>query len=160
PKKQLIEDFRQAARWLKALHEHRGQRADIADLPVYVVLSKSDQLVHKDDTPETWKKRLDEARKQYTDNFSKFLGEEVSGFGTLDLNVLTTALKPPVFGDKPLKSKEPLGVAELFRDCTESAADYQERRRRSQGRLQNVLVGLVSTIVLLGLVVVFLMEFQ
>src|SRR5689334_9766691 len=50
PKQQLNDDFRQATRWLQALHEARGRRADIADLPVYVVLTKCDLLARKDDS--------------------------------------------------------------------------------------------------------------
>jgi hypothetical protein len=155
PKKQITDDFQQAARWLKALHEDRGRRADVADLPVYVVLTKCDQLAKKEDTLDAWNKRLDEVKQKYRDEFNKVLDEQSSGFGTLDLNVVT-----PVFGDKPLKMKEPLGVAQLFRDCAEDAADYQERRRRAQGRLQNVIAGLLGSILLLGLGVLFLMEYQ
>ena len=74
--------------------------------------------------------------------------------------MLGTAIKAPIFGDKPLKSKDPLGVNELLVDSAKAAADYQERRRSAQSRLQNVLVGLVGLIVMLGLFVLFLMEFQ
>jgi adenylate kinase family enzyme len=160
PKKQQQDNFLHTARWLKALHAFRGQRADIADLPVYVVLSKCDQLVQKDDTLDSWQKRLESYQRQYLEGFQKQLDEQGDGFGSIDLNVLTTASKPPVFGDKPLKAKEPLGLADLVHDCAADAADYQERRRRAQGRLQNVLVGLLGLIVLLGLVVTFLWEFE
>jgi GTPase SAR1 family protein len=159
-KKQINDDFKHAARWLKALHEYRGQHTEIADLPVYVVLTKCDQLVHKDDTLETWKKRLEEHKQKYLEQFEKQLEEQGDGFGSIALKVLTTSTKPPVFGDKPLKSKDPLGVNELFVDSARAAADYQERRRSAHSRLQNVLVGLIGLIVMLGLFVLFLMEFQ
>src|SRR5262249_41755359 len=40
PGKQLNEQLRPFADWLKQLHELRGKRTEIADLPVYVVLAK------------------------------------------------------------------------------------------------------------------------
>lgn len=160
PKKQISDDFKHAARWLNALHEYRGQHTEIANLPVYVVLAKCDQLVHKEDTLETWQKRLEGVKKQYLEQFEKELEEQDSSFGSIALKVLTTSTRPPVFGDKPLKSKDPLGVNELYVASARAAADYQERRRGAQGRLQNVLVGLVGLIVMLALFVLFLMEFQ
>jgi len=158
PKKQ--ETFQQAADWLNALHEYRGRRADVGALPVYVVLTKCDQLVRKDDTLEAWKKRVEDTKSHYVERFNQVLDEHSRGFGSIRLKVLTTAIKAPVFNDKPLKIKEPLGVAELLRHSARSASDYQDRRVRSQGRLQNVLAGLVGLIVILALVVAFLVEFQ
>ncbi len=159
-KKQLNDDFRQAARWLKSLHEFRGRRTDIADLPVYVVLTKCDLLSKKEDTQAAWTKRLDDAKRQYDDNFRKFLKQHGPGFGTIKLAVLATSIKQPIFADKPAKTKEPFGVAELFRDCVIAASDFQERRHVSQGRLQNVLVGLFGLVALLVASVSFLSSFQ
>jgi hypothetical protein len=159
PKKQLNEEFRQSARWLKHLHEARGRRADIADLPVYVVLTKSDLLAGKTDTLDTWKKTIDEAKHQYEDNFRKYLKQDEPGFGTIKLKVIPSAIKHPALADKP-KADGPFGVAELFKDCLTSASEFQERRQASQSRMQNVLVGLFGLIALLVLSVAFLFEFQ
>ena len=100
---------------------------------MYVVLSKCDQLVREGDTLDEWKKRVEEAKRQYAEKFEKRLEEENAGFGSIDLTVLTTATKPPVFGDKQLKNKDPLGVADLYRASARAAADYQERRQSAQG---------------------------
>ena len=43
PKKQLNEDFRQVARWLKHLHEFRGQRTDVAAYAVDFVEQLAEQ---------------------------------------------------------------------------------------------------------------------
>jgi hypothetical protein len=160
PKKQMNEEFRQCARWLRQLHEFRGQRTDIAALPVFVALSKCDLLAHKEDTFETWKKRLDQGKRQYDENLRKYLKQHGAGFGTLQLKVEATAIKQPAFSDKPAKVHEPFGVAELFRECWQSATDFQRRRHTAQSRLQNVVAGLLGAVALLALSVAFLIEFQ
>jgi hypothetical protein len=160
PKKQLNEEFRQCARWLRQLHEFRGQRTDIAALPVFIALTKCDLLARKDDTFETWKKRLDEGKRQYDEIFRKYLKQHGAGFGTIQLKVVATAIKQPAFADKPAKTLEPFGVAELFRECLQSASDFQERGHTAQSRLQNVVAGLLGTVALLALSVAFLIEFQ
>lgn len=156
--KQRAEEFRQSARWLKNLHETRGRRTDIAELPVYVVLAKCDLLAKKDDTPEAWKNRIELAKRQYLDNFTKFLKQHQPGFGTLKLKVVATAIQQPEFADT--KPAGPFGVAELFQECLHLATDFQQRRLTAQGRLQNVVVGVLGLIALLGLSVFFLVEFQ
>jgi GTPase SAR1 family protein len=158
--KQMADDFRQVARWLKHLHEYRGNRADVADLPVYVVLTKCDLLGNKDDTFETWTKRLEEGKQQYADNFRKYLKQHGPGFGSIKLKVLASAVKHPPFADRPAKTPGPYGVAELFRDCLQSATDFQDRKHTAQSRLQNVMVGMLGLVAMLGLTVMFLVEFK
>ena len=160
PKKQMNEEFRQCAHWLRQLHEFRGQRTDIAALPVFVALTKCDLLVQKQDSFETWTKRLDEGKRQYDENFRKYLKQHGAGFGTIQLKVVATAIKQPAFTGKPAKAQEPFGVAELFRECLQSASDFQDRRHTAQTRLQNVVAGLLGTVALLALSVAFLIEFQ
>jgi GTPase SAR1 family protein len=160
PKKQLGDDFRQSARWLKRLHEMRGRRTDVAALPVYVALTKCDLLARKEDTLETWKKRLEKGKRQYEENLCKYLKQHEPGFGTIKLKVHSSAIKHPALADKVSKSQEPLGVAELFRDCLQSASDFQNRRLTAQSRLQNTIAGLVGLIALLGLLVALLYEFH
>lgn len=158
--KQLTEQFRLFAHWLKQLHAIRGQRTDIAELPVYFVLNKCDLLAKKDDTNGTWIKHIEEIKGKFDENFRKFLKQETTGFGTLKLKLSATAIKRPALADKPAKSQEPYGVAELFRECLRSANDFQERRHTAQSRLQNIVAGLIGLVALLGLTVSLLVEFQ
>jgi GTPase SAR1 family protein len=158
--KELVEEFRQCAHWLKQLHEFRGQRTDVAELPVYFVLAKCDLLARKDDTFAAWVERIEERKKRFGENFRKYLKKEAPGFGTVKLKLSATAIKRPAFADRPARPQEPFGVAELFRECLLSANDFQERRSTAQGRLQNVLVGLIGLVAILGLAVFFLVEFQ
>ena len=158
--KQLTEQFRLFAKWLKQLHQTRGQRTEIAELPVYFVLNKCDLLAKKDDTNGTWIKHIEEIKGKFDENFRKYLKQEATGFGTLKLKLSATAIKRPALTDKPAKAQEPYGVAELFRECLRSASDFQERRHTAQGRLQNIVAGLIGLVALLGLSVSFLVEFQ
>lgn len=159
PKKQRHEDFRQVARWLKHLHETRGQLADIAALPIYIVLTKCDQLARNGDTLEAWLNRLEDAKHQYQNNFQKFLKEQTPVFGTLNIKVVATSTQPPSFGEKA-GAKTPFGVAELFRESLQSARDFQERRNTAQSRMQNLVVALLAVVAMLGLSVALLIEFQ
>jgi hypothetical protein len=157
---QLMDQFRQFAGWLKELHELRGRRTDIAELPVFFVLSKCDLLAKTDDTSGAWIKRIEEIKSKFDVNFRKYLKTDKAGFGTLDLKLSATAIKRPAFTDKAANAEEPFGVAELFRECSQSASDFRERRHAAQGRLQNVVVGLIGLVVLLVLSVALLAEFQ
>ena len=160
PGKQLAEEFNQFARWLMDLHALRGRRTDIAEFPVYLVLTKCDLLVKKDDTASKWMERIEEAKRRVDDRFRKTLMEQGAGFGTIDLRLWATAIKRPPLADRPAKADEPYGVAELFRQCLQSAADFLERRQTSQSRLWNVVVGLLGLVAILVLGLTFLVDFQ
>ena len=125
PGKELAAQFPQIAHWLKQLHEARGRRADIAELPVYFVLTKCDLLAKKDDTAGAWIKRIEEIKGRFDENFRKYLKNEGTGFGTIRLKLSAAAIQRPALADKP-PSQEPFGVAELFRECGRSARDFQE----------------------------------
>jgi GTPase SAR1 family protein len=149
------------ARWLLQFAEARGRRMETGDLPVYVVLNKCDLLYDKGDMLKQWKAKVDERKAQIQAILAERLQQHPgAGFGSFKLSVVATSIKLPAFGDKTTDSKQPFGVAELFRDSALAADDYQERRRSAQSRTQNVLVSLVGVIAILGLLVAFLYEFQ
>jgi hypothetical protein len=158
--KQLAEEFQQFAHWLIALRRARGKRTEIGELPVYLVLTKCDLLAKKEDTFAKWMQRIEEGKRRIDERFREFLKEQGTGFGTIQLQLWATAIKRPLLADRPAKAQEPFGVAELFRQCLQSAADFQERRRASQGRLQNLVVGALGMVAMLTLVVALLFEFQ
>src|SRR6266852_4884734 len=99
--KQLTEQFRQFGHWLKEFHELRGQRTDIAELPVYFVLSKCDLLAKADDTNGSWIKHIEGIKGKFDENFRKYLKMDSTGFGTLKLKLSATAIKRPALTDKP-----------------------------------------------------------
>ncbi|HMF13232.1 MAG TPA: hypothetical protein VKE94_13035, partial [Gemmataceae bacterium] len=70
-------------------------------------------------------------------------------FGSLDVHVWATAVGRPALADRPAKPTEPFGVAELFRQCLESAADFRQRRRRASLRLRFAVAGAGTFVALL-----------
>jgi hypothetical protein len=158
--KQLDEEVQKYARWLIAVRKARGKRTEIAELPVYVVLTKCDLLAKKEDNFAMWMQRIEEGKRRIDERFRAFLQDQGAGFGTIQLHIWATAIKRPLLADRPSKTQEPLGVAELFRQCLQSAADFQERRRTSQHRLHNVVVGVFGIVAILMLAVAMLFEFQ
>lgn len=158
--KELVEQFQQFGNWLHELHEVRGQRADVADLPVYLVLTKCDLLAKKEYTFAKWMQAIEEAKNKVDEKFREYLKEQGPGFGTVKLHLWATAIRRPLLADRQAETQSPFGVAELFRESLASASEFQERRASSQSRLQNVIAGLVGLIAVLGLLVAFLYEFQ
>ena len=158
--KEPAEEFPRFARWLIALRRARGKRTEIGELPVYIVLTKCDLLAKRDDTFAKWMQRIEEAKRRIDERFREFVKEQGDGFGTIQIQIWATAIKRPVLADRPVNAQEPFGVAELFRQCLESAADFQERRLTSQHRLQNVVVGAFGIVAILVLAVALLFEFQ
>jgi hypothetical protein len=154
----LKRDFGQFARFLRVLEEGRGQRTEIGGLPVYLVLTKCDLLAKPTDTTAVWMDKIEERKRQVHQRFQEFLAQQAEHdqmpFGRIDLHVWATAIKRPALADAPARAKEPYGVAELFRQCLDSAKDFRSRSRHATERLGLVLVGLsllVAFMVVLGL---------
>ncbi len=160
PGKQIVAQFQQFGEWLTRLHETRGRRVEVGDLPIYLVLTKCDTLAKKDDTFARWMQKIEEAKRQIDAKFREHLKDEGAGFGSLDVKLSATAIKRPVLADRPAKAQEPFGVAELFRESLDAAADFLERRQTSQRRLQNVIVGSIGLVSVLVLILAFLAEWQ
>jgi GTPase SAR1 family protein len=160
PKQQLSDEFRRFGQWLAELYQTRGKLALVGDLPIYLVLTKCDALGKKDETINQWKQRVEDLKRTLDEQFHKILKDEGESFGSLDVKLWATAIKRPAFIDQPASPREPYGVAELFRQCFDSAHDFARRRQTSQSRLHNILVGLTGAVALLGLSLAFLVEYK
>lgn len=160
PTKQLYEQFQQFGRWLKEFHAVRGERVDVGALPVYLVLTKCDQLAKKEDTFAQWMQRIEEGKRRIDERFQEMLKEQGHAFGSIELRIWATSIKRPQLADRPAKPQEPFMVAELFRESLHAASDFQERRRASHYRLQNVMVALIALVAMLGLALVGLTQYQ
>jgi hypothetical protein len=139
-------------RFLTLLQEVRSRRTDVADLPVYLVLTKCDRLAAADDTFVKWMQRIEEVKRRLAARFADFLENRPAGpaFGTIDLHLWATAVRRPPLIDRP-PSDEPYGVAELFRQCIPSAAGFDHREQRAGRRLEFAVGGLGLLVVLMGL---------
>lgn len=150
---QLRRDFAQFTQFLRTLEKYRGQAAEVAGLPVYLVLTKCDLLVKAKDTTSQWIQRIEEGKRKIGQRFKDFLASEAQReqrpFGRIDLHVWATAVKRPELADKPERPGEPFGVAELFRQCLAAGQAFQMERGRAERRLQYVFAGIVGLLAIL-----------
>lgn len=152
---QLAKDFALFAQFLRLFQEHRGRRSEVAGLPVHLVLTKCDLLAMPSDTGQQWLQRIKEHMADIRRRFEEFLAEQAERehrpFGRIDLHVAATAVKRPALADRAAKPQEPLGVAELFRQCLESARKYAGHRQAAEGRLQRTVLGVAVLVGVLGI---------
>ena len=147
---QIAADFGEFVRFLRFFEQQRGRRSDVGGLPVYLVLSKCDLLKQPNEPLSAWAERIEERKKEVLARFKEFVDADgPSGFGSIDLEVAATAVRRPVAANAA-PSREPLGVAELFRHCLLAAQEYRQRVRQSTRRLTLTVAGLVAGIALLA----------
>jgi GTPase SAR1 family protein len=150
---ELDRDFEQLGLFLRRFQESRGARADIAGLPVYLVLSKCDLLARSSDTHSQWMQRIEEGKRRLGERFRDFAkAQEGVPFGAIDLHLWATAVKRPALADRPAKPDEPYGVAELFRQVFDSARDFQHARDQASGRLSLAVTGTLGLLAVLAIV--------
>jgi hypothetical protein len=152
---QLDRDFTQFGRFLDLLEKSRGRRSDVGGLPVYLVLTKCDLLAQGGDSSVTWIDRIEERKRQVGIRFQEFLSQKAGPdpvpFGSVDLHFWATAVKRPALSGTPAKPREPYGVAELFRQCLESARNFHKLETRAGLRLQWTLIASAGVLALLAL---------
>jgi GTPase SAR1 family protein len=155
----LKRDFNQFARFLRLLEQSRSQRSDVGGLPVYLVLTKCDLLAKPGDNNITWMEHIEEHKRVVDRKFQEYLAQyaaqESHPFGKIDLHLWATAVKHPALESTPAKPRQPYGVAELFRQCLQSAGGYRAHQAKADRRLNwtvTALAGLVGLLVLLALV--------
>jgi hypothetical protein len=151
PPVQVDAEFAEFGRFLRLLELGRGQRSEVGGLPVFLVLTKCDLLAQPDDTNIDWLDRIEERKRQVHRRFQDFLArrgrdEGPLPFGRIDLHVWATAVKRPALGPAPAKPREPYGVAELFRQCLESAVAFRRRQQHSGRRLAWTVTGAVGAL--------------
>ncbi len=150
---QIDADFTEFIRFLRLLEDSRSHRSEIGGFPIYLVLSKCDLLAKPQDTFSDWSNRIEERRRQVEARFKEFLEgneeEGPAGFGSIDLNVMTTAVRRPALQGSPAAPRDPFGVADLFRQAIYSAGDYRDRFRRSRRRLFVTASAAIAFVVLL-----------
>lgn len=174
PARQMEDDFAEFRRFLKAFQATRGARAEVAGLPVYLVLTKCDLLAQPGDTAMTWLERIEQRKREVGERFREFLAssprpplenqqksppstlpirsstdalETATPFGKIQLHIWATAIKKPTLAGAAARPREPFGVAELFRQALQDAALYRARHERSQKRLARLVI---ASLLLIG----------
>jgi GTPase SAR1 family protein len=150
---QVDNDFAEFDRFLNKMEHSRGNRAEVGGLPVFLVLTKCDLLAKPTDTFADWMEHIEQRKRDVDGRFRDLLAHRQAGFGRIDLRIWATAIKRPALLGAPAKPNEPYGVAELFRECLEQAADFRRREKRSQHRLVvTVSIGAAVVTLMLGLI--------
>lgn len=154
---QLDRDFAQFVNFLRIFEESRAKHGEVGGLPVYVVLTKCDLLAQKGDTASAWIQRIEERKRLVAQRFQKFLAKQADpSFGKISLNLWATAIHRPALADRPAKSAEPFGVADLFRQSLQSAMAYNAVRQQTHRRMQYTLLGVAALVaVMLTLALAF-----
>jgi GTPase SAR1 family protein len=139
--------------FLTLLQDARSRHAEVADLPVYLVLTKCDQLAKPEDTFSRWVQRIEEAKRRLHERFAAFMAQKptVAAFGTISLHLWATAIRRPPLSDRPAPAAEPYGVAELFRQCFAEARAFDQREHRAGRRLEFAVGSLGVLVVLMVL---------
>jgi hypothetical protein len=142
---QVDADFGEFGRFLRLLEQNRGRRTEVGGLPVFLVLTKCDLLAQAQDGPADWMERIEERKRQVDQRFQAFLARQGAQgpvpFGRIDLHLWATAVKRPALTGSPARPRDPYGVAELFRQCVDSARGFRQRREHSGRRLRWTMAG-------------------
>jgi GTPase SAR1 family protein len=144
---QMEQDFREFHRFLVHLERHRKREHAVGGFPVFLVLTKCDNLARERMTRATWEAKIAERRMEVGGRFKKFLAEAgpdqpaMLTFGTIDMEVRSTAVRRPELADASAQLHEPYGVAELFHDAFAEALAFRQRRTRSERRLRWTIAG-------------------
>lgn len=146
---QVEADFREFGRFLRYFEQSRGRRSEVGGLPVFLVLTKCDLLARPEDTPGQWHERIEQRKAQVEKRFRDFLERETRAgapFGSVKLELWTTAVKRPLLAGVAPRPREPYQVAELFRRCFDAARAFRQRRLRSSRRLRWTLASVTALV--------------
>src|SRR5262245_2320477 len=147
---QIDHDLGEFVAFLRLFERQRGEKSEVGGLPVFLVLSKSDLLAASGEPQTAWTQRVEEKKNQVAARFKEFLDEdEPGGFGSIDLTVLTTAVRRPPLAPAAPPSRDPVGVADLFRRAFAAARDFRTREHKSGRRLAVTALGAAAIVLAL-----------
>lgn len=171
PSTQVEADFIEFDRFLRLLEEERGEKTEVAGLPVFIVLTKCDLLARATDSAADWMDRIEQRKRDVDAKFRDFLSHRIEhggtaaqpvlAFGRINLHVWATATKRPGLLGAASRPREPYGVAELFRQCLLEAAGHRRREEKSERKLAWLVAAAAALLLsLIGLTVTFLVYNQ
>ncbi|MFQ3651747.1 MAG: GTPase domain-containing protein [Gemmataceae bacterium] len=153
----LLDIFQSFDTFLARMEATRSDRLDVAGWPVFLVLTRCDELAHPGvDYHIDWVERLEQRKAEVAERFREFLrlrlGHQAGeihdpprvAFGTLNLFIRAVATRRPALVDRSEQRYEPYQVAELFREAFRQAQQFRQRQQRSSRQL-GWLVGLLSS---------------
>jgi GTPase SAR1 family protein len=153
---EIDSNFREFRRFLRLLKAQRTRGRQVGGMPVFLALTKCDRLANPGMTRSEWEARIEEKKQEVARRFRDFLKEDEDGppylsFGSIDLEVATTAIRQPELKHIPPQAQEPYGVAELFHECLEAAERFQLRTARGRRRLFWTVAGALSFLLVMAI---------
>jgi hypothetical protein len=135
PETEADRTFADVRQFLDTFETDRTYGRAVADLPVFLTLTKCDKL----SGPAEVAARAARLRTR----FDEFLADGSDGFGSLDVSVATTG---GLQQNAPVRSD----ATKLVRDITRAAADYRNRSARSGRRVTATVSAAGSAVALLA----------
>jgi hypothetical protein len=135
PENEADRTFADVRTFLDTFETDRTYGRAVADLPVFLTLTKCDKLPG----PAEVAARAARLRTR----FDEFLSDGPDGFGSLDVSVATTGGLQP---NAPVRAD----VTGLVRDATKAATDYRNRSARSGRRVTATVSAAGSAVALLA----------
>jgi energy-coupling factor transporter ATP-binding protein EcfA2 len=146
---------------LGGLEERRGRGTEVSALPVLVALTKCDLLGRPGDGAAAWLQTAEQRKQAVASRLRATLDREpqspIRAFGSIEVHVLATAVKPPQFLDKGPQDRFH-GVADLLERALALGSSYRLRRRHSRERLAWTVLGTFTALAaMLALAAVFVL---
>ena len=141
---ELQEAFEEFDTFLTVVAQGKASAREVGGFPILLVLTKCDELARDGDTRARWEARVHDRAERTWKKFDVFLKDAdpddgISSpflpFGSVDLSVHAVAIREPALADSPAPPATPYRVAELFRDCFDSARAHRARVTSSNRRL-------------------------
>ncbi len=160
---ELMQAFEEFDNFLTLVAQSKEDAREVGGFPVYLVLTKCDALARPAETWAQWEQRIQNRMNRAERKFKSFFreAEPEEGvtspflpFGGMDLSVYAVAIAHPSVVDRPAQPTTPYWVAELFRDCFQSAQTQHSRVAESNRRLKWTVFAVLAFVAALFLGVV------
>jgi GTP-binding protein EngB required for normal cell division len=132
-------ECREFGSFIERFRRDRGRRADEPLLPVFLVLTKADQLAKAGDSRAVWTERLEMAKEELSQRYEAVAASH-PGFGSLAVHVAATSVRPPALGTTGPSAGEPYGAAELFAEAAAAARDHADRKTRGEKSIRTMVM--------------------
>lgn len=141
---ELHRNFEDFQLFLERVHGRKARAYEVGGFPIFLVLTQCDKLADARDTTTSWDKQVADELEYVLAKFADFLEDAQSNesddslylpFGSVDLHGFAVAVRRPRLKEAPKPPDEPVGVAELFRECLAAAKEHRQRVAHSDLRL-------------------------
>lgn len=151
---QVDELFTQLHAFLKVLRDQRAADREVGGLPVFLTLTKCDELARRGEAFSEWATLVEQEKAKLEARFHEWFDDTAGpflAFGSTELTVAATATRWPEVVGGVADTTGGFGVDELHSEVLRAARDHHERNVGSRKRLSwtaGIAVGLLSLMLL------------